>query len=280
MHKDLRMQHGESTNWRRRSDAERPKASPELARDAHEVEEREVGGLGWHGPQLPLPQHEPRRVRVPKHQVVLEPAVHLRARTHPTPIHSAFHAPAAVRGEEAGEGRKGRAYGHGEDGVGGLEAVGPLLPEVPFLGALDGGDVAAGAGAGLRDEHVPDAVLRGQRLRGAEAADAAAHHDAVRGHPRARGGRRLGRAARHRGAAHDDAAAAVPREAAGPAEWRHASGRGGGHGGGGGGDHFRRRCGAGSACAAEWMTRRDVVRRGWGWPTGMEQVGWESHSRA
>jgi hypothetical protein len=168
-------------------------------------------------------------------------------------------------------GRKRGAYGHGEDGLGGLEAVGPLLPEVPFLGALDGGDVAAGAGAGLRDEHVADAVLRGQRLRGAEAADAAAHHDAVRGHPRARGGRRLGGAARHRGAAYDDAAAAEPRGAAGPAEWRHASGRGGGHGGGG--DHFRRLCGAGSACAAEWMTRHDVVLRGWGWPTGMEQLG-------
>lgn len=74
------MQHGESTNWRRWSDAKGPKSSPELARDAHEIEEREVGWLGWHGPQLPLPQHEPRRVRVSKHQVILQPAVHLRAR--------------------------------------------------------------------------------------------------------------------------------------------------------------------------------------------------------
>ena len=40
--------------------------------------------------------------------------------------------------------RRGRseqdAYGHCEDGVGGLEAVGSLLPEVPLVGALDGGD--------------------------------------------------------------------------------------------------------------------------------------------
>ncbi|ONM31516.1 hypothetical protein ZEAMMB73_Zm00001d040540 [Zea mays] len=46
----------------------------------HEIEEREVGGLGWSGLQLPLPQHEPRRVRVPKNQVILQLAVHLRAR--------------------------------------------------------------------------------------------------------------------------------------------------------------------------------------------------------
>lgn len=138
-------------------------------------------------------------------------------------------------------GPKRGAYGHGEHGVGGLEAVRPLLPEVPFLGALDGGDVATGAGAGLRDEHVANAVLRGQSLRGAEAADAAAHHDAVRGHPRAGGCRRLGRATGHRGAAHADAATAKPRGTAGPVEWRQASGRGGGHGGG---DHFSRRYGA------------------------------------
>ena len=74
------MRHGESTNWRRRADAKRAETGPELARDAHEIEEREVGGLGWHGPQLPLPQHEPRRVGIPKNQVILQPAVHLRAR--------------------------------------------------------------------------------------------------------------------------------------------------------------------------------------------------------
>lgn len=78
------MQHGESTNWRWRSDAKGPKASSELARDAHEIEEREFSGLGRHGPQLPLPQHEPRCIRVPKHQVILQPAVHLRTRTQST----------------------------------------------------------------------------------------------------------------------------------------------------------------------------------------------------
>jgi hypothetical protein len=76
------------------------------------------------------------------------------------------------------------------------------VSKVPFLGSLDRGDVAAGAGAGLRDKHVPDAVPPGQRLRGAEATDAAAHHDAVRVQLRAGGGRCLGLAARHSGAAY------------------------------------------------------------------------------
>jgi hypothetical protein len=60
-------------------------------------------------------------------------------------------------------GKRGGAYGHSEDGVGGLEAVGPLLPEVPLIGALDSGDIAAGASAGLRDKHVADTVPRGHR---------------------------------------------------------------------------------------------------------------------
>jgi hypothetical protein len=111
---------GESTNWRRRANAKGSKAGPELARDAHEIEEREVSGLGRHWPQLPLPQHEPWRIRVPKYQVILESAVHLGSRTQPIQPRK--------RNEEE-KGRRGRsAYGHGEDGVGRLEAVGPLLP--------------------------------------------------------------------------------------------------------------------------------------------------------
>ena len=62
------MQHGESTNWRRRANAERAKAGPELTGDAHEVEEGQVSGLGRHRPQLPLPQHELRRVQISEHK--------------------------------------------------------------------------------------------------------------------------------------------------------------------------------------------------------------------
>jgi hypothetical protein len=125
-------------------------------------------------------------------------------------------------------GKRGGAYGHSEDGVRGLEAVGALLPEVPLIAALDSGDVAAGASAGLRDEHVADTVPRGQRLRGAEAADAAAHHDAVRGQLRAGRGRRLGRVTGHRTA---NAVAKGTRNGSRRAErWRR---RGDGHG-----DHF------------------------------------------
>jgi hypothetical protein len=91
----------------------------------HEIEEREVGGLGWHGLQLPLPQHEPRRVRVPKNQVILQPAVHLRARIQSIE-HFNFTPP--QESDKKTPGRQRGVYGHGENGVGWLEAVGTLLP--------------------------------------------------------------------------------------------------------------------------------------------------------
>jgi hypothetical protein len=78
-------------------------------------------------------------------------------------------------------------------------------------------------------------VPRGQRLRGAEAADAAAHHDAVRGQPRAGRGRRLGRVAGHR--AEHTSPAGTRKGSWSTERWRteRRRRRGGGHG-----DHFRR----------------------------------------
>lgn len=72
-------------------------------------------------------------------------------------------------------------YRHGEDGIGGLETVRPLLPQVPV--PLDGGDVPPDPRPRLRHQQPPDPVPRRQRLRGAEPAHAAAHHHALRRHP-------------------------------------------------------------------------------------------------
>jgi hypothetical protein len=187
---------------------------------------------------------------------------------------SPFSVQPFKRNEEE-KGRRARStYCHGEDGIGRLEAVGPLFPEVPLVGALGGGDVAAGAGAGLRDDHVVHAVPRGQRLRGAEAADASAHHDAVRRYSRAGRRRRLGRVAGHR-AAHTSPAGT--RKGSWRTERRRRRG----------GDHFRRGrlLGALERGGAEWMTRGDAVggvgRFGVDLAIdGPTTMGCESHSRA
>lgn len=83
----------------------------------------------------------------------------------------------------------GGTYSHGEEGIGGLEAVGAFLPEVAVT--LDGDDIATHPVARLRHQHLPPSVPRRQRLCRAQPTDPPAHHHALHGQPPSRRSLRL-----------------------------------------------------------------------------------------
>lgn len=72
-----------------------------------------------------------------------------------------------------------KTYGHGEHGIGGLEAVGAFLPEIAV--PLHGGYIASNAISRLCHNHIAAhiAVLGGESLSDAEAADSRPDDDAV-----------------------------------------------------------------------------------------------------
>mmetsp|Transcript_19192 Transcript_19192/g.62506 ORF Transcript_19192/g.62506 Transcript_19192/m.62506 type:complete len:389 (-) Transcript_19192:29-1195(-) len=131
---------------RRRTQPDGAQPRPNLPRNAHQVEERQVQQTCRHRSQLLVPPHEPRGTGVTQNQVILEPAVHR----------------------------------HSKDGRPWLEAVGTVLPEEPFV-VGHGGDVPADALARLSDEETLDGVLLGRAdsLGGAQAGEPPAHDDAV-----------------------------------------------------------------------------------------------------
>lgn len=66
------------TNWRRRTNADSAKSSPQFTRKAHQVKEWQIVWLRRNRPQFSIPQNKARSIWIAKYKVLLQTAIYLK----------------------------------------------------------------------------------------------------------------------------------------------------------------------------------------------------------